>query len=51
MTCVQVDVRVIVHEVIDPMGNQFPLACGAKIVVEGFHGLRGKGRASTVKIP
>ncbi len=48
---IEVDVRVLVHQVIDPVGNQLPLARGAKVVVEGFHGLGGEGRASTVKIP
>ena len=33
------------HHVIDAMGNQLPLACGAKIVVKGFHRLGGEGRA------
>jgi hypothetical protein len=48
---VEVNVRVMVHHVIDPMGNQLPLARGAEVVVEGFHGLGGEGRAGTVKIP
>ncbi len=48
---VEVDVRVVVHHVIDSMGNQLPLARGAEIVIESFHRLGGEGRASTVKIP
>jgi hypothetical protein len=51
MTRVEVDVRVVVHHVIDPVRDQFPLARGTKIVVEGFHGLGGEGRAAPVKIP
>ena len=48
---VEVDVGVIVHHVIDPVRDQLPLARRAKIVVEGFHGLGGKGRPGPVKIP
>ena len=51
MARVEVDVRVLVQQIIDAVGNQFPLAGGAKIVVKGFHRLGGEGRASTVKIP
>jgi hypothetical protein len=48
---VEVEVRVVVHHVIDAMGNQLPLARGAEIVIEGFHRLGGEGRAGTVQIP
>ncbi len=48
---VEVDVRVIVHSVIHPVGNQLPLTRGAEIVVEGFHRLGRESGASTVKIP
>ena len=48
---IEMNVRVMVHHVIDPMGNHLPLTRRAKVVVEGFHGLGGKGRASPVKIP
>ena len=51
MARVEVDVRVMVHHVIDAVGNQLPLASRAKIVVKGFYGLRSEGRASPVKIP
>ena len=51
MAGVAVDVRVLVPQVIDAMGHQLPLACGAKIMVKGFHGLRRAGRARAVKIP
>jgi hypothetical protein len=51
VACVQVAVRVVVHHVIDPVRNQFPLARGTTIVVEGFHGLSGEGRAAPVKMP
>ena len=33
---IEVDVRVLVYHVIDSVGNQLPLACGAKIVVKGL---------------
>src|SRR5207245_8842005 len=48
---VEVDVRVLVPYIINAMGNQLPLASGAKIMVKGFHSLRSEGRACTVKIP
>ena len=51
MARVEVDVRMMIHEVIEPVRNQFPLTRRAKIVVKGFHGLSSKGRASPVKIP
>jgi len=41
---------VLVHHIIDPVGNQLPLARRAEIVVEGFYRLGGEGRARTVKI-
>ena len=47
----EVDVRVLVHHGIDPVGNQFSLARRAEVVVERFNGLRGEGRASPVNIP
>jgi hypothetical protein len=51
MARVEVDVRVLVQHIIDAVGDQFPLAGGAKIVVKGFHRLGGEGRARTMKIP
>ena len=45
------DMRMIVPQVIDAVGDQLALACRAKIMVKGFDGLGGEGRASTVKVP
>ena len=41
----------MVHQVIDAVGDQLSLACRAKIMVKGFDGLDGEGRASPVKVP
>ena len=43
--------RVLVHHVIDPVGDHLALTRSAEVVVEGLHGLGGEGRASAVKIP
>jgi hypothetical protein len=48
---IEVDVRLMVHHVIDTVRNQLALACRAKIMVKGFDGLGGEGRASPVKVP
>src|SRR2546423_1525536 len=51
MARVEVDVRVMVPQVIDAMGDQLSLACGAKIGVKGFHSPSREGRACSGKIP
>ena len=48
---IEMNVRVMVHHVIDPMVVDLPLTRRAKVVVEGFQYSGGKGRASPVKIP
>src|SRR5262249_56082408 len=45
------DVRLMVHHVIDPVRNQLALPCRAKVVIERFDGLGGEGRPYTVKVP
>jgi len=47
----QVDVRVLGHHVVDPVGHQLALACGTDIMVAGFDGLGGEGRTGPGKIP
>jgi hypothetical protein len=51
MARVEVDGRGLVQPSIDAVGDQFPLAGGAQIVVKGFHRLGGEGRAGTMNIP
>jgi hypothetical protein len=46
-----VAVCVLGHHVLDAVGHPFPLACGAHIVVKGFHRLGGAGQARTVHMP
>src|SRR5262249_10283489 len=47
---IEVNVRVLVHEVINPVRNQLALARRAKVVIEGFDGFGCEGCASPMKI-
>ena len=51
MARIEMHMRLMVHQVIDAVGDQLSLACRPKIMVKGFHRLGGEGRASPVKVP